>query len=81
LVGRLDSPAPNDGVLKDYIRETLSDADLMDIFEYKKSDIENKYLNNKEFTSKNKGPGIRSQKELFVILNFAVWKKVYRMTL
>jgi asparagine synthase (glutamine-hydrolysing) len=81
LVGRLDSPAPDNGVLKDYIRDILSSADLMDIFEYKKSDIENKYLNNKEFTSKNKGPGIRSQKELFVILNFAVWKKVYGITL
>ena len=40
---------------------------------------------NKEFQpedSKEKKPiGLYAQKELFCILNFAVWKKVYGMTI
>lgn len=81
LIGRWAEPAPDDGVLKQYIREILDCSELQEIFEYKTTDIENRYLNNRDFTSSTKGPGVRSQKELFVILNFAVWKKVYRMTL
>lgn len=81
LIGRMNAPAENTGVLKDYIRDTLDDAELREIFEYNKKDIDNVYLNNKDFTSPTKGVGVRAQKELFVILNFAIWKKVYRMTL
>ena len=77
----MDAPAKNTGVLKDYIRDILDDAELREIFEYNKKDIDNVYLNNRDFTSPTKGVGVRAQKELFVILNFAIWKKVYRMTL
>ena len=80
LVGRKDQPAPDNGVLKDYIRETLNDKELMDIFEYDMSDVEGRYLNNKVFDKKS-GVGARSQKELFCTLNFAVWKKVYGMSI
>ena len=86
LIGRMDQPAPNSGVLKEYIRETLNDKELMDIFEYDMSDIENRYLNNRDHVKNKKGadkagPGLKSQKELFCTLNFAVWKKVYGMTI
>jgi len=86
LIGRMDQPAPDKGVLKDYIRETLNDKELMDIFEYEEKDIEDRYLNNREHVKNDKGtdkagPGLKSQKELFCTLNFAVWKKVYNMSL
>ena len=83
LIGTRTSPAPDNGVLKDYIREILRDKELQDLFEYNEDDIENKYLNNKDHPpvgSKNKADiGLLSQKELFIILNFAVWKKVYQV--
>ena len=86
LIGRMDQPAPDKGVLKDYIREILNDKELMDIFEYEEKDIEDRYLNNREHVKNDKGtdkagPGLKSQKELFCTLNFAVWKKVYNMSL
>ena len=86
LIGRMDQPAPDNGVLKDYIRETLNNKELMDIFEYDMTDVEDRYLNNREHKKNAKGvdkagPGLKSQKELFCTLNFAVWKKVYGMTL
>ena len=85
LIGRESQPAPNTGILKDCIREILNNKELMDIFEYDMKDVENRYLNNKEFQNddlKIKKPiGLYAQKELFCILNFAVWKKVYRMTI
>ena len=86
LIGRMDQPAPDKGVLKDYIRETLNDKELMDIFEYEEKDIEDRYLNNREHVKNEKGtdkagPGLKSQKELFCTLNFAAWKKVYNMSL
>ena len=86
LIGRMDQPAPDNGVLKDYIRETLNNKELMDIFEYDMIDVEDRYLNNREHKKNIKGvdkagPGLKSQKELFCTLNFAVWKKVYGMTL
>ena len=44
------------------------------------------YLNNREHVKNENGtdkagPGLKSQKELFCTLNFAVWKKVYNMSL
>ena len=86
LIGRMDQPAPDNGVLKSYIRETLNDKELMEIFEYDMSDVEGRYLNNRDHVKNKKGadkagPGLRSQKELFCTLNFAVWKKVYGMTI
>jgi asparagine synthetase B (glutamine-hydrolysing) len=86
LIGRMDQPAPDNGVLKEYIRETLNDRELMDLFEYEDYDITERYLNNKYHVKNERGvdkagPGLKSQKELFCTLNFAVWKKVYGMTL
>jgi asparagine synthase (glutamine-hydrolysing) len=85
LIGNRDNPAPDNGILKDYIREILKDKELQDLFEYGEDDIEKKYLNNKkhpDIGSKNKADiGLLSQKELFIILNFAVWKKVYGVSI
>ena len=86
LIGRMDQPAPDNGVLKEYIRETLNDRELMDLFEYDDYDITERYLNNKYHVKNERGadkagPGLKSQKELFCTLNFAVWKKVYGMSL
>ena len=82
----MDQPANDRGVLKDYIRETLDDKELMDIFEYDMTDVEDRYLNNRDHAKNKKGadkagPGLKSQKELFCTLNFAVWNKVYVMTI
>ena len=86
LIGRTDQPAPDNGVLKDHIRETLNNKELMDIFEYNMTDVEDRYLNNRDHKKNAKGvdkagPGLKSQKELFCTLNFATWKKVYGMTI
>ena len=85
LIGNRLAPAPDNSVLKDYIREILKDKTLKDLFEYNDSDIENKYLNNKDHPpvgSKKKADiGLKSQKELFIILNFAVWKKVFEVSI
>ena len=85
LIGRIERPAPSKGVLKDYIRDTLRDKELQDLFEYNEDDIEKKYLNNKDFQDSSIKPkkpiGLYAQKELFVILNFAVWKKVFKVQL
>tara|TARA_B100001059_G_scaffold12019_1_gene9705 strand:- start:402 stop:842 length:441 start_codon:yes stop_codon:yes gene_type:complete len=83
IVGDKFNPAPNNGLLKDYIREVLKDKELQDLFEYNDDDIENQFLNNTEFQDKSqknkKSIGLYAQKELFIILNFAVWKKVYKV--
>ena len=42
--------------------------------------IEREHAKNKKGADKA-GPGLKSQKELFCTLNFAVWKKVYGMTI
>ena len=49
LIGRREQPAPDKGILKDYIIEILKDKELQDLFEYNDLDIHKKYLNNKEF--------------------------------
>jgi hypothetical protein len=59
----------------------------MELFEYTKSDIESKYLNNrihggppKALSGKpSAGPGLSSQKELFTILTFASWQKTFQV--
>ena len=76
--------------------ETPTPSDYFDDLEQKEnisiypdeemSDVENRYLNNRDHVKNKKGadkagPGLRSQKELFCTLNFAVWKKVYGMTI
>ena len=83
LVGSYKHPGKEDSVLRTYIIETLKDKEVREIFELN-DDIIETFIDNKNFTP-NKGskfpPALLKQKELFTILNFAVWKKVYKMSL
>ncbi len=85
LIGHINAPAPNNGILKDYIREILKDKELQDLFEYTTEEIETKYLNNKIHAVPGSGRkaeiGLNSQKELFLTLNFAVWRKVFNVSI
>ena len=92
IVGRLSKPADDRNVLKDYIRNVLSNKEMQEIFEYNQSEIDDKYMcNKKESWSKglNKAGektilaniGQRSQKELFTIMAFAIWYKVFKMNI
>jgi len=78
-------PAPDKGILKDYIRSVLQDKELQELFEFDSTDIEKRYLNSKDHANIEEGhkagPGLLSQKELFLILNFAVWKKVFKVSI
>ena len=92
IIGRLTKPADDNNILKDYIRNVLSNKEMQNIFEYTPADIDDKYMCNKR-ESWQKGlnkagestilPNIgqRSQKELFTILAFAVWYKVFKMNI
>jgi hypothetical protein len=55
----------------------------MDIFEITKDDIENRYFNNRDFVPKvGKSPiGLTSQKELFIVVMFSAWYKLFNMSL
>jgi asparagine synthase (glutamine-hydrolysing) len=83
LVGSKKHPGKEDSVLRTYIIETLKDKEVREIFELN-DDIIETFIDNKNFTP-NQGskfpPALLKQKELFTILNFAVWKKVYKMSL
>ena len=78
-------PSPDTGILKDYIRDILNDKQLQELFEYDNTDIEKRYLNNKDHADLQEGhkagPGLFAQKELFLILNFAVWKNVFKVSI
>ena len=79
------NPAKNNSPVKDYFRTILNNKEMMDIFEYTKGDIENRYLNNKDFEGhlKKGGPGVGliSQKELFIIIMFGTWYKLFNMSM
>ena len=72
------------------MREILSDKEMQDIFEYNSDDIENRYLQRDGWVktlNKSGEPtvmpnnGLKSQKELWTILAFATWKKVFKMNI
>lgn len=88
IIGSSKNPAPSDSSLRNYIRSTLSDKVIMDIFDIKLDHIENFYLNNYNHSGPlntsgkpSAGPGLSSQKELFTILMFAVWYKKFNMSM
>jgi len=83
LVGDTSTPGKNDSVLRSYIIETLKDKDVRDIFELDDNIIKS-FMDNENFTplpGSKHAPGLLKQKELFTILNFAVWKKVFKMSI
>jgi asparagine synthase (glutamine-hydrolysing) len=83
LIGDAATPGRDDSTLRQYIFETLKDKEVREIFELDDDTIWN-FMDNKNFTP-NKGskfaPAMLRQKELFTILNFAVWKKVFKMSI
>ena len=84
LIGTQDHPGKNDSVLRSYIIESLKDKDIRELFELDDNIINNIFLNNKTYVPQpgsKHPPGLLKQKELFTILNFAVWKKVYKMSI
>jgi asparagine synthase (glutamine-hydrolysing) len=85
LIGSRERPAPDNSLLKDYIREILKDKELREIFEFNDDDVENRYLNNRDHPPKGSRKkadiGLLSQKELFLTLNFAIWKKVFKVSI
>ena len=87
LIGRFNQRA-TDTRLREWVREILSDKEMQDIFEYNSDDIENRYLQRDGWVktlNKSGEPtvmpnnGLKSQKELWTILAFATWKKVFKM--
>jgi len=85
IVGTKEYPAPDHSLIKDYFRDLLNNNEMMNIFEYKKNDIDDRFLNNKQHSGylKQQGPGIglASQKELFIIIMFATWYKLFKMNI
>lgn len=74
--------------MRAYVRETLRDPQIRELFGITDDVVENRYLNNRDFFGEAKasgkarvGPGLSSQKELFTILMFASWMKVFNMRL
>lgn len=88
LIGMASQPAPDDGLLRNYIRSVLHNPVIRELFELTEDDIENKYLNNRDHFGPLKpsgkpsaGIGLSSQKELFTVLMFAGWFKEFNMCL
>ena len=89
LIGRKMAPA-GDTLLRTWVKEILSDRDIQNIFEIADDQIENKYLKRDGWgkgLDKSGNPtifpneGIKSQKELWTILAFATWMKVFKMSM
>lgn len=87
LVGQASHPA-KDGPLRQYVRELLREPHVRYLFGITEADVENRYLNNRDFEGPPKtsgkpsvGPGLASQKELFSVIMFAVWFKAFDMRL
>lgn len=89
IIGSDTRPAPGDGPVRDFVRSTLTEPVVRELFEITEDDIENRYLNNREHVGPPKavsgkpgvGVGLASQKELFTVLSFAAWFKAFNMRL
>ena len=93
VIGTPRSPAPDNGVVRNYFMDALLEPDMMELFGYTEAEVTDRYLNNKDFSPADptrlgpdglpKGPHIAlaSNKEMITILMFAMWYRVYRMSL
>jgi asparagine synthase (glutamine-hydrolysing) len=83
MVGNRAHPAKDNSSMKDYFRSLLNNKEIMDIFEITNNDIENRYFNNKNFDTfvGKTSIGLASQKELFIIVMFASWYKLFNMSM
>lgn len=82
LIGIASCPA-KEGPMREYVRETLRDPVVRELFGITDDTVENLYLNNRDFAGPKPGtgPGLAAQKELFGVLMFATWFKVFDMNL
>lgn len=85
IIGKEAHPADDKTELREYFRSILYDPEIMEIFEITTDDIENRYLNNRDWDGalKYTGPniGLVSQKELFIVIMFAIWYKKFNMSM
>ena len=93
VIGTGAYPAPDHGVVRDHFRETLLDPEMMELFDYTEAEVNDRYLNNRNFGPADptrlgpdglpKGPhiGLASNKEMIIIIMFAMWYKAYRMSM
>lgn len=93
VIGTARYPAPDNGVVRDYFMDALTDPEMMALFEYTEAEVTNRYLNNKDFKPADlsrvgpdglpKGPhiGLASNKEMITILMFAMWYKSFGMSI
>lgn len=86
IIGTRARPAVETSPIRSYFRDILLDREIMDIFEITEFDIDHRYLNNrvhhggpKPSGKRGSGPGLASQKELFIVIMFAVWYKKFKM--
>ena len=90
IIGKHSERAPIHNALKDYISNILSNKEIQEIFEFSDKDIQHKYMNvndwrmephpkNQKLLQAKAGIGLQSQKQLFTILAFAIWYKVFKM--
>ena len=90
IIGKHSERAPIHNALKDYISSILSNKEIQEIFEFSDKDIQHKYMNvndwrmephpkNQKLLQAKAGIGLQSQKQLFTILAFAIWYKVFKM--
>ena len=90
IIGKHSERAPIHNALKDYISNILSNKEIQEIFEFSDKDIQHKYMNvndwrmephpkNQKILQAKAGIGLQSQKQLFTILAFAIWYKVFKM--
>ena len=93
VIGTGSYPAPDHGAVRTCFMDTLLDQEMMELFDYTKSDVYDRYLNNKDFRPADpnrvgpdglpKGPhiGLASNKEMIIIVMFAMWYKAYKMSM
>lgn len=88
IIGTRARPAVETSPIRSYFRDILLDREIRDIFEITEFDIDHRYLNNrvhqgdpKPSGKRGSGPGLTSQKELFIVIMFAVWYKQFRMAM
>lgn len=88
VIGTNAHPAVETSPIRNYFKEVLMDRQIMDIFELTEKEVNGRYLNNRVHRGSLKpsgkygsGPGLVSQKELFIVIMFAVWYKQFRMSM
>ena len=81
VVGSGSKPAKDNNKIREFIRDVLTDKEICEIFSINEMKISTQFLNNFEWDPQGKaGPGLLASRELFTVLNFAIWKKAFKMS-